>query len=215
MTTPKPALAAMSSKVAKSPARRGTYARRRASPRDGRLTVDRGLFARARPKPSHLRSSTTAPMAAAFRSAPGLCSISARRPAPSIERARQSLWVPLAKLQLSDAGRVIEAKRPHSPKGRSSKRKSATAHAPAAKRTCAAALTFGLPGKQKVKSGWTGRNLIRPVRHLHQILKDFTDRRRACSVPHPFIYGCGAAASTIWSFRNWRSLCPAALRALG
>src|SRR5687767_941084 len=51
------------------------------------------LLRALRGKPSRSRSSTTAPMAAAFRSAWGPSDLSdrARRPAPSIARARQML----------------------------------------------------------------------------------------------------------------------------
>jgi hypothetical protein len=50
-----------------------------------------------------------------------------------------------------------------------------TAHASAAKRQNAPpALTFGLPGKQKVKPVPTGRFLMCPVSSLPQNIKNFT-----------------------------------------
>src|SRR5213592_4819274 len=109
-------------------------------------------------------------MAAAFRSAWGLSELSdrARRPAPSIARARQKLCPQtLASSGTSDVsvmpGWVLTStqKRPRSLDAvveaeiRDSSRPGSQApHAPPA-------LTFGLPGKQRVKSVQAGCVLIR------------------------------------------------------
>src|ERR1700712_1020689 len=115
-----------------------------------------GALMRAR-NPSHSRSSTTAPMAAAFRSAWGPSDLSdrARRPAPSIARARQVLFPQaflrvLAQMTLGDAGPYVLTS-----KSRNSARPGSQApHAPPA-------LTFGLPGKQRVNWGAQRRVLGR------------------------------------------------------
>src|SRR5436190_9504536 len=113
-------------------------------------------------------------MAAAFRSAWGLSDLSdrARRPPPSIARARQccarkrcefwhrrrlghaGLGVDLNAEEALSLDAVVEAEIRNS-----SRPGSQAPHAPPA-------LTFGLPGKQRVKSVQAGCVLIRPVSTL-------------------------------------------------
>jgi hypothetical protein len=170
--------------------------------------------------PSRSRSSTTAPMAAAFRSAWGLSDLSdrARRPPPSIARARQCVPANAASSGTSDVSvmpgwvvdlnaeeacsldAVVEAEIRNS-----SRPGSQAPHAPPA-------LTFGLPGKQRVKSVQAGCVLIRLVSTLPRNRKVlpmnepdpcsaccFNNRRRS----RKRHYFCARlAASAIWSCRK-------------
>jgi hypothetical protein len=163
-------------------------------------------LANARREPSHSRSSTAAPMAAAFRSAWGLSDLSdrARRPPPSIARARQMLCPQTLRVGTNDVsvmpGWVLTStqKRPPSLDAlveaeirNSSRAGSQAPHAPPA-------LTFGLPGKQRVKSVRGGCDLIRLVSTLPHIRKVFTDERARplpAGLPRPCLQSCTARAS--------------------
>jgi hypothetical protein len=147
----------------------------------------RTLLATLRGKPSRSRNSTTAPMAAAFRSAWGPSDLSdrARRPAPSIARARQML--PANTLRVLTHMTSWSCRVGCWPQGRrgqlfprcvveaeirnSSRPGSQAPHAPPA-------LTFGLPGKQKVNEVQAGRD-------LHRVLRTLLDNRNI------FINGTG------------------------
>src|SRR5262249_48616651 len=84
------------------------------------------------------------------------------------------------------------------------------------------ALTFGLPGKQRVKVADTGCFLMRPVRDLRQNLKGFShpgtrfglERPLARYVPAPYFLN-RRSARAIWSFRKSANSMPWAFRALG
>ena len=83
------------------------------------------------------------------------------------------------------------------------------------------ALTFGLPGKQKVNPVRTGRVLIRPVRYLPDISQFYPFH--GPDSPGPFPAVCPerclrpvrVAASAIWSCRKSANSMPCALSAFG
>src|SRR5205823_8010313 len=124
------------------------------------------FLARGR-RPRYSRSNTTAPMAAAFRSAWGLCDL-ARRPAPSIARARQMLParpagsgtndISVAGLErvglTADEACFPRCGQPQRKTRNSSRPGSQAPHAPPA-------LTFGLTGKQRVNWMQAGGDLMR------------------------------------------------------
>src|SRR3954469_4897881 len=131
------------------------------------------------------RRSTTAPIAAAFRSAWGLSDLKSDRvrlPAPSIARARQQFARDIARVLANMTSRTYRAgcwssaEENLSPSERSLQVTTpATVHAPAAKASYAPpALTFGRPGKQKVKFVNDVSVLPRPVRHLCRNIRHFT-----------------------------------------
>ena len=134
---------------------------------------------------THSRRSTTAPIAAAFRSAWGLSDLKSDRvrlPAPSIARARQQFARDIARVLANMTSRTCRAgcwssaEENLSPSERSlGVTTPATVHAPAAKASYAPpALTFGRPGKQKVKFVNDVSFLPRPVRHLCRNIRHFT-----------------------------------------
>src|SRR3954467_13528692 len=134
---------------------------------------------------THSRRSTTAPIAAAFRSAWGLSDLKndrVRLPAPSIARARQQFARDIARVLANMTSRTYRAgcwssaEENLSPSERSlGVTTPATVHAPAAKASYAPpALTFGRPGKQKVKFVNDVSFLPRPVRHLCRNIRHLT-----------------------------------------
>src|SRR5215470_13105078 len=113
----------------------------------------RAAFARLRSYPKYSRSSTTAPMAAALRSVFGSDDRLdlAERPAPSIARARQ--FDPQTFAGIGAIG--VSVMPPW-----------------LAERTAAPpALTFVLPGKQRVNLIYPGSDLPRAVRGLPQVCR--------------------------------------------
>ncbi|MEW6150182.1 MAG: hypothetical protein AB1745_19550, partial [Pseudomonadota bacterium] len=122
---------------------------------------------------------------AAFWSGWGLCYLKrdrVRLPAPSIARARQQFARDIARILANMTSRTCRAgcwssaEENLSPSKRTLEVTSpATAHAPAAKAPYAPpALTFGRPGKQKVKFVNELRILPRDVRHLRRDVRHFT-----------------------------------------
>src|SRR5262249_27675244 len=125
--------------------------------------------------PSRSRSRISAPMAAAFRSAFGL-SVAARRPAPSIAPARQSKMSSRGNLA-GQSGTGDGLCLPEGvDDGRSGNAQEVAPGKPSA--TCAAALTFGRPGKQKVKQVRMRDFFSRVLSALTQIVKYFTGATR-------------------------------------
>src|SRR3954454_19045224 len=78
------------------------------------------------------------------------------------------------------------------------------------------ALTFGLTGKQKVKSVGAGRFLIRPVRTLAKIVNNFTfGVLRGRQALRQRYFRQRISASTIWSRMKSANSMPCAFSAFG
>ena len=195
-----------------------------------RLALERRFGDGALPAPAARATSMTAPMAAAFRSVwgPGDLSDRARRPAPSIARARQMLCPQtLASsgtrdvsvmpgfgfgLKAEEATCSLDAVAEAEIRN-SSRPGSQAPHAPPA-------LTFGLPGKQRVNRGEAERDLIRLLSSLPRIRKVLPisepgrprfrpDRRQKSYLCVRF------SASAIWPCRKSANSIPWALSAFG
>src|SRR4051812_44550301 len=163
-------------------ASRSTSATGAACPVARSLPIDRRCFVpprenltRGRRAETYSRSRIAAPRAAAFRSACGLCD-RARRPAPSIARAHQLLRpANTSRTHAHGLGPPDTGDHRDAVRHDSSTRQPSTTEAPA--------LTFGRPGKQKVKSVPGDDFFLRFMRTLPEILKHFTGYRNHRGTP--------------------------------